>query len=298
MTIYELIGYSKEEVESVVQSIDKHYLSFPTKKSNGRVRWINAPLAPLKSMQNSILKNIVYKFTPHTQAFGFVKGKSAKDGATVHLGAKVLLCLDVQNFFGSLTKDRVFKLFTFLLNHKLLKVEYDKKDMINLVGLATYKGALPQGSPASPGLANLICLNLDKSLQALANSHNLKYSRYADDISFSSQDNAFLAREIMPVIRQTLRADGLSINSSKTRILRQHKRMMVTGVVVNKKLGTPKWVWKNLRAELHNGIKSGRVLTIHEYQKLRGQIEWIRTLHEARGMSLVASLGKLTIGDC
>jgi RNA-directed DNA polymerase len=246
-------------------------------------------------MQNAVLKNLVYKFKPHPCAFGFIKGRSVKDGAAMHVGTKVLLCADIANFFTSIKKDEIFRLMTFLLKNLSVQITYTHADLINLVEIVSYKGSLPQGSPSSPALANMFCLDLDKKLYEIAKTNNLRYTRYADDLSFSTKDPAFLMFKILPNISKELKVWGLKMNPDKTRILRPHRRMVVTGVVVNDKLGTPKWVWKNIRAQLHNTIVNKVALTIEEYQKLRGQIEWIKTLHPKRGEQLLMDLGKITL---
>lgn len=296
MTIYELLGYSKNELTTITDNIENYYLSFPIKKSNGKLRWIDAPQATLKAVQHSILTNLVYKFKTHNSAFGFVRGRSVKDCAQVHIGAKVLLCADISDFFYSIKLDEIYRLLTFLLNNfSKGKIVYSREDMEILVKLVSYKKSLPQGSPVSPALANLFCFPLDKQLLNLAEKNKLTYTRYADDLSFSTNDSTFLIFKIIPEIATQLRQFGLKMNPSKTRILRPHRRMVVTGVVINKKLGTPKWVWKNIKAELHNLNKNKITITAERQQKLRGKIEWIRTLHPIRGNKLLAELGKIVL---
>lgn len=295
MTIYDLTGFPESTVKEITENIENYYMSFPIKKASGKLRWIDAPQEPLKEIQSNILKNLVYKFRAHPCAFGFIKGKSVRDGAAMHVQSKVLLCVDVSNFFSSIKVDEIFRLLTYLLNNCKEPISHTKEELEMLVALLTYKGGLPQGSPASPALANMFCMKLDQHMYNLAKTNNLRYTRYADDISFSSKTSDFMMFTILPEINKELIKWGFRMNPNKTRILRPHRRMIVTGVVVNNRLGTPKWVWKNLRARLHNLLVQKDSLSTIEYQKLRGQIEWIKTLHHKRGEQLLAALGKITL---
>jgi retron-type reverse transcriptase len=96
-------------------------------------------------------------------------------------------------------------------------------------------------------------------------------------------------------IDEVLKANGFNINKKKTRIRRPNTRMLVTGVVINEKLGVPKWRWRNLRAKIHNYIKDQVILSKSQYLELRGLVEWIRQLHPNRGMQLLESLGKIPL---
>ena len=316
MDIYEYLGTTQKEVADIVKKKEDYYLSFPIKKSSGKLRWIDAPQGKLKELQYNILYKILYVQRPHKAATGFILGKGVKDGALRHLGCKVILTMDLNDFFPSIkakptvivTLSTCLKVMDIIRRKKTLdKIEYNYQEIADIASLLTYKGGLPQGSPASPAMANLVCWPLDKSLSSLSDtfgkeySTEIKYTRYADDLSFSSENKDISIGKLIPLVEEELKKQNFSSNQKKTRIKRPNARMLVTGIVINEKLGVPKWHWRNLRARLHNlqsNPKSGLPptgLSLQEQQELRGQIEWIRQLHPVRGNSLMESLGKIPL---
>lgn len=298
--IYDIIGFSKTEVENVIDEINKYYLSYPIKKASGKNRWIDAPLYPLKEMQKNILRNLIYRFTAHPAAVGFVKGKNAKSGAKAHLGNNTLVCMDLSNFFNSIKTHMVYRTVQFMLERfaqitRHAHFTWNVADLDNLVQLLTYKGMLPQGSPASPAVANLYCVSMDRQLKNYCDKIGVTYTRYADDLAFSHNNKKFDSSDLIKYVTMLVKQFYFEVNTKKTRTLRQHKRMLVTGVLINNKLGVPKNIWKNLRAHLHNLLLSNSSLTLVEYQQLRGKIEWIKSLHYSRGANLLKSLGKIPL---
>ena len=317
----------KEIYENFSRGIKKHYLSYPIKKSSGKLRYIDAPLGDLKNLQKNILQRILYKFKAHPSAVGFVTGVSAITGAERHLDAKVLLCMDLSNYFNSIKKHHVVKLWRYLLQsleaRGLVKygtvlppkrlgmpkpktskgaivTHFNGKPMaimdswVNTLTSATiYGGRLPQGAPTSPALANLYTYTMDIRLSELAKSIGLTYTRYADDISFSHDDYSFDIATIIPDIIEIVSDYDLFVNKSKTRIMIPHRRMKVTGIVINDTLSVPRYKWRNFRAMLHNMKRDGIVPTEKEYQQLRGYAEWIRSLNPKRGENFLTTLGEI-----
>jgi retron-type reverse transcriptase len=301
MGLYKILEQTQEEVNTIANNVNLYYLSFPIRKSNGKLRWLDAPQEPLKHMQVNILKEILYKFKPHPAAIGFCVGKSVKTGAEQHLGNKTVLCMDISNFFPSIENNDVARVFAYLLSKLDKKIPgmFDPAtkqfDLNILTKLTTYNGSLPQGAPTSPAIANIFCLNLDKILTEWSKKNNLIYTRYADDLTFSHKDKHFDIAMLIPEVTKIIQDYGFTVNKNKTRILRPHRRMQITGVVINDKLGVAKYKWRNLRAFLHNVEKSGQSLTLDEYRTTRGQIEWIRQLNHTRGEQLLQALGKVTL---
>jgi retron-type reverse transcriptase len=296
--IYQLLGIRKAEALKIVQNIDNYYRSYPIKKSSKKLRWIDAPQGLLKKCQKNILERILYQFRAHESAVGFVKHMNVKNGAERHLGNKVVLCVDVHNFFSSLSLFQVYAAFGYILKKLTIlqtTFSYTKDDIELLVKLTTYKSKVPQGAPTSPALANIICRQLDRELQAIAVKNNLIYTRYADDISFSHRNQQFKITKILNSIKKILNYYGLKLNSAKTRVLRPHKRMCITGVVINDKLSVPKYVWRNIRAQLHNLNKNNETLSSDEYQKLRGKIEWIGLFRPQLKTTFLDQLGKVIL---
>lgn len=296
--IYELLEVDEIELNKVVNNIENYYHSYALKKSSGKLRWIDAPLAPLKEYQKKILDRVIYQFRAHECAVGFVKNIGVKDGAERHLGNKTVLCVDIKNFFGTISLFQVYAAYGYMLkklSENSKAFSYDTKDIEVLVKLTTYKAHVPQGAPTSPALANIICRQMDRELKSLGDNNDLIYTRYADDISFSHKLKNFKITKILESTKKIVEYYGLQLNNKKTRVLRPHKRMSITGVVINEKLSTPKFVWRNVRAQLHNLIKNNSTLTSHEYQKLRGKIEWIGLFRPLQKTNYLEQLGKVKL---
>lgn len=304
-SLYEILGTTAQEVKSIIRDKDEHYLSYTIRKANGKLRWIDAPQGRLKALQYNILNKFLYAFSPHECAVGFVAGIGVADGAARHLNNNVILCMDLKDFFNSIKYVRVKRVVNFLQKRfRNLNSKYDTKptnytwtkETKDIAKLLTFKGQVPQGAPTSPALANLVAYYMDHRLQEFAEKHNLMYTRYADDLTFSHSDVKFDMYALIPEITGIIKGQEFTVNNKKTRVMKPHRRMTVTGVVINEKLGVPKYKWRNLRAQLHQLHLSNNLLPLEKHQKLRGQIEWIRSLNPQRGQQLLNSLGKIPLG--
>tara|TARA_Y100001938_G_C8075834_1_gene426014 strand:- start:734 stop:1654 length:921 start_codon:yes stop_codon:yes gene_type:complete len=287
--MYKILNTTEDEVKDILKDVSRYYISYPIRKKNRKKkRFIDAPQGRLKEIQKSLLRNFLYKYKPHPIACGFVKNKSAVDGAKAHVGQKILVCMDIYNFFGSITTRQVENLFKFLMQKSKKFQSHAADDIMveNLAQLVTYKGRVPQGAPTSPVLSNLICLGIDKKLKSLETKHKCKITRYADDISCSSSENKDLVK-IIPEIKSIFRQRGFKMNKDKTRVSRANKRMKVTGIVVNDKTNVPSKVSRNLRAKLHNMVQKGERVNEDVLSKVRGKIEWITALNPHKGNQLL-----------
>jgi len=290
----ELFDYNKyKNVKK--HGISSYYLNYPIQKNSGGKRWICAPIGELKDIQYDLLNKLLSYGKPHDNAVGFRPGVSVKEGAEKHLNKKVILNIDLKDFFPSIKTDKVIKAITPILSimNSLELFDYFKLSAYEISELMTYRGKVPQGAPTSPALSNLVAKGLDFDLHDLAIKNNLEYTRYADDMSFSSDDYSMDMMTIYSDVIKICQKHLFTINKKKTRILRPHQRMTVTGIVVNDKLGVPKWKRKNFRAKLHNLIKSNKVISKEEYQKIRGYAEWINQLHPKHGKAFLEDIGKI-----
>ena len=266
-----------------------NYKSFRIPKRRGGHREINAPDEETAKMQYDILYNFLYKFSAHPIAHGFIKNRSPLSNAKYHVGAKILVKLDIKDFFPSLTEAKVKRLFEYLLS---LKKVSTKNDIDDLVKMVTYKGHCPQGACTSPAIGNLILLGVDKKLQELQHDFDCVITRYADDIVCSSKTNMDLPK-IIPVIKKLLELNGFKLNQKKIKVQRQHKRMSVTGVVVNEKPNISRTKRRNLRAQLHN--LEGKTISKKEHQVLSGKVAWIKQLNPLHGEKLEKQLEGIQI---
>ena len=140
-------------------------------------------------------------------------------------------------------------------------------------------------------------MGLDAKISKIANQNGLTYTRYADDMTLSHPDVSYKIGKHVKEIEQILTYYRLHVNHKKTRILRPHRRMVVTGVVINDKLTVPRYKWRNMRARLHNLVKENKVLHVSEFQKIRGYCEWIYHLNPTRGKQLLETLSKIPLNN-
>lgn len=229
------------------------YVTFKIpKKKKGEFRTIDAPCSELKNIQQALNFVLQEVYSPNAAAMGFVKGKSVVTNAQVHLGQNYVYNIDLKDFFPSITSGRVFKRLLvkpFCLNEEVASLISD---------LCCYqKGenkVLPQGAPTSPTITNIICERLDFKHTRLAKAYDLKYTRYADDITFSGMKNVFTEEgKFCTSLRNIIEnEEGLKINSDKTRLCHRGMRQEVTGLTVNSKTNVSRKYIKQLRPLIHN----------------------------------------------
>ncbi len=244
-----------------------HYVRFQVPKKTGGVRVISAPMPRLKKLQHWILTNILEKIPVHDAVHGFRRDRSIVSNATPHVGAKVIINFDLQDFFPSISYKRVKGLFRSFGYAEatatilgLLCTEAEQ-EVVELDGKTYYVALgdrhLPQGSPASPAITNIMGRRLDKRLTKLAEKYGFVYTRYADDLTFStSEDNPRICN-ILKTTESIVTHEGFQLNPSKTRVLRPGRQQEVTGIVVNEKLSVDRKTLKRFRATLHQIEKNG-----------------------------------------
>jgi RNA-directed DNA polymerase len=203
--------------------------------------------------------------------------------AKQHIGKAFLLNLDLKDFFPSISAKRIKQQ---LFNESKL---FANEAVVNAITLlCTYQGYLPTGAPTSPVISNFICLQLDKSLMAFCAERNITYTRYADDLSFSS-DNYF-TDDCINDLKKLIEQYHFKINEKKFRINSSKSKQTVTGLVVNTKVNLDRRYIRNIRACLYNWRMNGlEHATAKHYQvispdmekqtefanKLKGQVEFV-----------------------
>jgi hypothetical protein len=233
----------------------KRYQTFTIKKKSGADRTIHAPVKGLKSILRSLNFVLQCVYEPHEAATGFVLDKSIVDNAKKHVGHHYVLNMDLKDFFHTFDRNRVkmgFMYDPFNLNGEREPLAF------LLASLCTHpleidgevKTVLPQGSPTSPTLTNILCKKLDRRLTGLANRFGVTYTRYADDITFSSPHN----QELKRIIEEDQK---LLINPKKTRLQKAGYRQEATGLIVNDKVNVRRRYVKQIRMWLYYWEKYG-----------------------------------------
>ena len=242
-------------------NVHGRYRHFSIPKKSGGKRNIAAPskgLAHILYYVNILLKAI---YQPSDYAMGFVEGRSVVDNAIRHIGQNYVFNTDVENFFPSIEQPRVWKRFQ-------LKPFNFKRPIANmLAGLCcikeknadgTVKYILPQGAPTSPLITNAICDTLDRRLSGLARRFNLHYSRYADDITFSSMHYVYKEDgDFRTELKRIIEGQNFKMNEAKTRLQKIGERQEVTGLTVSNKVNASTAYVAEIRNLLHIWEKYG-----------------------------------------
>ena len=173
------LGLSSKELKKIWWFRGRMYRQFEIAKGRGKTRIINAPDQRLKYLQRQIAPLLDQLYRVRNPVHGFVAGKSVKTNAQAHLRARFVLNIDLKDFFPSITEKRIIGVLQSLgISSRVASI---------IAKLCCHNAHLPQGAPTSPVLSNMICFRLDKKLLAFAKGARCIYTRYADDITFSSR---------------------------------------------------------------------------------------------------------------
>lgn len=283
-----VLGIKWEVLKKVINNSQKMYYNFNISKKSGGMRKISMPEEILKQIQLLIKEKILSKIKISDSANGFVENKSIITNAKEHLSKEKILNIDLKDFFPSIHRNRVYYIFKYLCG-------YSNNVSFCLTNLVTYKNSLPQGAPTSPMLSNIAAYMMDIRFEKLAGKLDIKYTRYADDITFSGNKNR-INNNLLVNVTNIINACGFKINDKKTRFESKGSRQEVTGLVVNNDtVNVPKNYIKKIRQELYYikkfGIKSHRekVGFKNKYYKdhLLGKILYVKSINNKKGMQLL-----------
>ena len=234
------------------------------------MRHIDAPRKGLMNILYYLNKIFQTVYTPSSAATGFVQGKSVVDNAQCHVEKNYVFNIDLKDFFPSITRARV--------KARLQLAPLNMSEPIALIiaglccmrksnedGIFTY--VLPQGAPTSPIITNMICDKLDRRLKGLAARFNLTYTRYADDITFSSNHYVYAEDgEFIKELQRIIADQGFSINEKKTRLQKKGSHQEVTGLVVNEKTNVSREYVKEVRSLLYIWERYGYMVADGKFQ--------------------------------
>jgi retron-type reverse transcriptase len=271
---------SSDRLQWIAANARASYRPIDIPKPDGRVRRVLAPSGALRDMQRWILHRILNRSTAHDCAHAFRRGRSIASNAARHTRKSTIIRLDLEDFFPSIELPKVRAVF--------VRLGYPYSVALALSRLCTVQGRLPQGAPTSPAVSNLVCGRMDRRLTGLAQRLDFDYTRYADDLIFSSNDPRL--PQLIPLLKQVVEEEGYRVNERKLRIMRQSARQLVTGVVTNERPTLPREHRRRLRAALHRLHTEGPTAVqwaggtggAHTLQVLRGHLAFLRMIDPER----------------
>jgi RNA-directed DNA polymerase len=249
------------------------YHSFEIPKRTGGMRRISAPRGLLRQMQDSLLPMLQAGYAPHPSAHGFIAARNVVSNARSHTAQRLVLNIDLEDFFPSINFGRVRGLFLkppFSMGPPAATV---------LAQICSHRNGLPQGAPTSPVLSNLIAATLDRRLTRLARGNRLHYSRYADDITLSGNQPALapiiaehyldakgkMALRPGEALAREIALSGFTVNQKKVRLQRRGERQVVTGITVNEMVNVERTRVRRIRAMIHAWRKFGLAAAAREH---------------------------------
>ncbi len=261
--IASLLDYKTSKLTYLLYALseDQKYKTFCIPKRNGGEREISAPISAIKTIQRRLSDYIYQHYEVKSCAHGFAKGRNVVSNATRHRNRRWVVNVDLKDFFPSIHFGRVRGVF---LAHPF---NCSEEAATLLAQICCHQGRLPQGAPTSPIVSNIVCRQLDNRLLDFAKANKLVYTRYADDISFSTnlkeipealgRLDAAGAFSLGKELRGIIESCAFQINEAKVHCCSRHNRQMVTGLVTNRIVNVPRDYVKQIRCMLHAYEKYG-----------------------------------------
>jgi hypothetical protein len=266
----------------IARSAPSHYKRSEKPKKRGGVRVIHKPSRELRTIQDRLKRFLLDPLVLPEHMMGGVRGCTIKENARAHLGAPVLVNLDLKQCFSYTTQRKVYRVFT-----ERLGCIPDVAHV--LTQLTTVAGHAPEGAPTSTGLVNLALLGMYRDLEALAGELGLEFTMWVDDITFSGRR----AREAIDRAVEIVRSHGYRVNAGKKRVSSQRTVMEVTGIQVN---GRTLGVTPERRAKIRDRIRavtSSQSPSDRELRSVRGQVAHVRSISMKQGRRLERQLGSV-----
>lgn len=282
---------SEAELRKIWWFRGRMYKDFAVPSKSGKPRIISSPDRRLKMLQRMIAPLLNQIYSPRNPVHGFVPDRSVRTNAASHLKSKFVVNLDVERFFPSISENRVAGL--------LKAVGVDESVSTVVARLCTNQGVLPQGAPTSPVLSNMVCFKLDKELQAIAKAAHCIYTRYADDVTFSSyqppgglfaegvpQTGTFSSDLLAPRLLEAFTNNGFKLNPAKSHYGDKYSRRIVTGLKINSGLNVDRRFVRNIRSALYSIETIGLAPAQKKFEDgyggkttlakhLKGKISWL-----------------------
>ena len=256
-------------IYAISNRVESNYQIFKIKKYNGSYRTIYSPKPTLKHMQKNILHNILNNKQISKYAKAYHQNISLKDNALPHINQKVILKLDIIDFFENISFYDVYQ-------SCFPEVYFPKPIGQLLTYLCTYESRLPQGAPTSAYISNLVMKDFDEELGSWCEQNNIAYTRYSDDMTFSGDFNP---HEVISKVRKMLYKLNLKINNKKIKVIYNHQCQKVTGLVVNKKVRVSAKYRDKVRQEIYYIKKYGLLNHLNKIGYQEEPTKYLNTLY-------------------
>jgi hypothetical protein len=306
---------------SVIDERLRNYRYAWLARKDGPPRLIERPKARLKAVQRRLLHEVLDWIPAHEAAHGFTRGRSAKSHAAAHIGRRVVVRMDLEDFFASVAARRAYGVFrvagypepvahvlTALATNVVPANEWARVPRPESPSLITSHHRLsrrvatphlPQGAPSSPAIANLCAFGLDRRLSGLAAALGATYTRYADDLVFSgSRTLNEGADRLRATVAEIVREEGFALNERKSSLVTRAGQQRVCAIVVNERLNVSRREYDQLKAVLHNAERHGvrrqnRTGAADFRAHLLGRVAWVESLNPGRGARLRSQLARI-----
>jgi RNA-directed DNA polymerase len=293
-----LLEVGRNQLRAVADRAGSFYRPFPKREktrpflkkikvSKKPPRMIDNPEGALKDLQSKINAALLRPLPFPRHLCGGVPGKTILDNVVMHLGAPVLVTLDVRSFFPSITNVQVYNVWRNVL-------DCSPKIAGILTRLTTFKRHLPQGAPTSTPLANLVLSSSDQDIRKACAAHGVTYSTWVDDLAFSGKN----AREVINTAVECLRAAGFSVSHRKLKIMGAGTRKTLTGMLFERFPGVLPERLAQLRSGIHK-LSTGEVAPgeMEGYlRRLRGGIAYVTSIDRRKGARLARGISSI-VGD-
>ncbi len=328
-----IFGKSLNDIDAILENKEKHIREFEVPKKDGTKRKIIAPDFKLKYIQKAVYYKILRRYAAHSASHGFVAKRGIVSNALVHVGSKSVGTIDIKKFFDTISQDHLknclfgnrnickyCKRYPDMVDGKcspslymnknvkfvhrceeikaILIEDYCKKTgyqslFKRIIDICIYKGFAAQGFPTSPMIANIVMRGFDKSITKYCDDLGIKYTRYADDLSFSSRtmSSKELKAKTKQKVYRLLWAFGFEPNREKTRYRSKAGRLSICGIVVNVKTSIKRYAVKLFRAKVHHAtVKFADDTTRSKIRSLKGWASFLMAVDFNKGKKYMDKL--------
>lgn len=287
------LGMPADLVDRLANGASHLYKTYTVPKRNGGTRTIHHPARALKGVQRWLAANVISDWPVHQAAKAYREGVSIFDNAALHSKSRYLLRMDFSGFFESIQEDDVRR---YIAGSSTQSSSWSPADIDAFCNICLRFGRLTIGAPTSPSLANALCYELDRRLEYLCAGKGVTYSRYADDLFFSTAQSNVLAeveKDVGSIVAALQVPAHLSLNADKTRHSSKKGARHVTGIVLGSD-GKP-YIGRHLKRRIRAMIHTYDSLSVKEQASLSGLLAYAIGLDPDFKNSLIEKYGLMNV---